>query len=87
MLTLLIRSLTGVVMQILLKTHAGAVHNLAPARRRLLAHLRNRDADAAEREIAEHLAELHETVVARSRQIHQLGLDPFLPERVAPASV
>lgn len=52
-----------------------------PSRKRLLEHLRRRDADKAVKEMAQALTKLHEAYMVKAR-----GLPPGMPASAAPAS-
>jgi len=73
-LVILIRAVTEIITQILLKVRPHTVSTLLASRRKLLQHLRERDADAAVREIVAHLTMLHAVVIERSGPVHSMGL-------------
>ena len=75
-LTMLIKSTTEIIVQILLKLRPGFVGDLVVSRRRVVARLRERDPAAASQEITEHLEMLHSFVVERARPLHTLDLGP-----------
>jgi GntR family transcriptional repressor for pyruvate dehydrogenase complex len=73
-LVVLIHSVTEVVAQILLKTQPEVYDLVIASRRRLVAHLRARDPDAAASEVTAHLAELHTKVMDRAALLYSLDL-------------
>ena len=73
-LVLLIHSVTEVVAQILLKTQPEVYDLVIESRRRLVAHLRARDREAAAAEVTAHLAELHAKVMDRAALLYSLDL-------------
>lgn len=76
MMVFLIHSLSEVVGQVLLRARPNFRDNVVASRRRVLQHLRNRDAAAASAEVRGHLAELHHVVLASAEPIHSLGWEP-----------
>jgi Transcriptional regulators len=76
MLVFLIHSLSEVVGQVLLKARPNFRGGVVASRQRLLVHLRHRDAKAAAAEVREHLADLHNVVIASAQPIHELGWEP-----------
>ncbi len=75
-LIIMIRSLSPIVAEILLKTRPNVLDEVIASRTRLIAHLRARNVTAAGEEIASHLARLHETVVDNAARLHHLHLSP-----------
>lgn len=73
-LVVLIHSITEVVAQILLKTQPDVYDLVIASRRRLVTHLRARDAKAAGEEITTHLADLHAKLADRAGELYSLDL-------------
>lgn len=76
MLVFLIHSLSEVVGQVLLKARPNFRDGVVASRGRVQEHLRRRDSAAASAEVREHLAELHNVVLASAQPIHDLGWEP-----------
>jgi DNA-binding FadR family transcriptional regulator len=78
-LTMLIKSTTEIISAILLKLRPRFVEEVLISRRKVVDHLRRRDAEGAETEIKAHLQMLHSTVVEKARMLHSLDLSPQPP--------
>jgi GntR family transcriptional repressor for pyruvate dehydrogenase complex len=82
MLVFLIHSVSEVVGQVLIKTRPDAMGLVVASRRRLMRHLRDRQAINAGAEIVAHLSELHNAVLESAARLHTLQLEPAFSSRL-----
>lgn len=83
-LIVLIRSLSELIVQLMVRTYPQLFDTVNESRQRLMKHLRTRDSKAAGEEVARHLEQLHAAVISMAGDLQEVNLQTFFPNQADP---